>query len=156
MFTVTGYFKTLSNALEVRSRTDSVNEKITYAAEVQSVLRSLLTESSSHRMELVIIALIAVEVVIVGPLNSDFRVNCLVSRNRPLFEMDLNSGICWSAQIQIPRRIRTSTNQSPYCSRTLIDSKLIFLHHLDTTLRTTLLKSVSIPSHLMIYYLPSV
>jgi uncharacterized Rmd1/YagE family protein len=59
-----GYFKTLSNALEVRSRTDSVNEKITYAAEVQSVLRSLLTESSSHRMELVIIALIAVEVVI--------------------------------------------------------------------------------------------
>ncbi|KAF9267741.1 hypothetical protein L218DRAFT_854520 [Marasmius fiardii PR-910] len=58
------HFKAMSDALEINSRTDSVNEKITYAAEVQSVLRQLLTESSSHRMELVIIALIAVEVVI--------------------------------------------------------------------------------------------
>ncbi|KAJ7593129.1 hypothetical protein C8J56DRAFT_930454 [Mycena floridula] len=58
------YFISLSNALEVKSRTDSVNDKITYAAEAQSVLRQLLTESSTHRMELVIIALIAVEVVV--------------------------------------------------------------------------------------------
>ncbi|KAI3604460.1 hypothetical protein WG66_008665 [Moniliophthora roreri] len=58
------HFKSMSKALEIISRTDSVNDKITYAAEVQSVLRQLLTESSSHRMELVIIALIAVEVVI--------------------------------------------------------------------------------------------
>jgi uncharacterized Rmd1/YagE family protein len=57
-------FKTLSDALEVRQRTNAVNAKITYAAEAQSVLRQLLTESSSHSMELVIIALIAVEVVI--------------------------------------------------------------------------------------------
>ncbi|KDQ59231.1 hypothetical protein JAAARDRAFT_33955 [Jaapia argillacea MUCL 33604] len=59
-----GYFKSLSNALEMNSRTQIVNDKITYAAEVQSILRQLLTESSTHRMELVIIALIAVEVVI--------------------------------------------------------------------------------------------
>ncbi|KAF8638336.1 hypothetical protein AX17_002356 [Amanita inopinata Kibby_2008] len=58
------YFKTLSDALEVKQRTHSVNDKITYAAEAQSVLRQLLTESSSHSMELVIIALIAVEVII--------------------------------------------------------------------------------------------
>ncbi|TCD69342.1 hypothetical protein EIP91_007898 [Steccherinum ochraceum] len=59
-----GYFNTLSNALEMRARTRSVNDKITYAAEMQSVLRSLLTETSGHRMELIIILLIAVEVVI--------------------------------------------------------------------------------------------
>jgi uncharacterized Rmd1/YagE family protein len=59
-----GFFNSLSDALEVRARTTSVNEKITYAAEAQSVLRQLLTEKSSHRMELIIIALIAVEVVV--------------------------------------------------------------------------------------------
>ncbi|THH01481.1 hypothetical protein EW026_g1251 [Hermanssonia centrifuga] len=59
-----GYFNSLSNALEVRIRTRSVNDKITYAAEMQSVLRELLTETSAHRMELIIIVLIAVEVVI--------------------------------------------------------------------------------------------
>ncbi|KAG2128091.1 hypothetical protein BD769DRAFT_1667650 [Suillus cothurnatus] len=47
-----GFFKSTA-ALEVKARTNAVNEKITYA-----------TESSTHRMELVIIALIAVEVVI--------------------------------------------------------------------------------------------
>ena len=67
-------------------RTAAVNDKITYAAEVQSMLRQLLnevncylplftkiltplifsdTQSSTHSMELIIIALIAVEVVIV-------------------------------------------------------------------------------------------
>lgn len=60
-----GYFNSLSAALEVKARTRSVNDKITYAAEVQSVLRQLLHETSSARMELVIIALIAVEVIIV-------------------------------------------------------------------------------------------
>ncbi|KAF8149928.1 hypothetical protein B0H34DRAFT_757148 [Crassisporium funariophilum] len=58
------YFKSLSDALEVKARTASVNDKITYAAEAQSMLRQLLTESSTHSMELIIIALIAVEVVI--------------------------------------------------------------------------------------------
>lgn len=59
-----GYFNALSNALEMKARIRSVNDKITYAAEMQSVLRQLLTETSGHRMELIIIALIAVEVVI--------------------------------------------------------------------------------------------
>lgn len=59
-----GYFNTMSNALEVKARTRSVNDKITYASEVQSTLRQLLTESSAHRMELIIILLIAVEVVL--------------------------------------------------------------------------------------------
>ncbi|KAH8118076.1 DUF155-domain-containing protein [Phellopilus nigrolimitatus] len=58
------YFKTMADALDIRARTRSLNEKITYAAEVQSVLRELLTESSAHRMELIIILLITVEVVI--------------------------------------------------------------------------------------------
>ncbi|KAF8840178.1 hypothetical protein BDN67DRAFT_968879 [Paxillus ammoniavirescens] len=59
-----GFFKSMTAALEVKARTNAVNEKITYATEVQSTLRQLLTESSGHRMELVIIALIAVEVII--------------------------------------------------------------------------------------------
>ncbi|KAF5375695.1 hypothetical protein D9615_009385 [Tricholomella constricta] len=58
------YFNSMSGALDVKERTMSVNDKITYAAEAQSVLRQLLTESSTHSMELVIIALIAVEVII--------------------------------------------------------------------------------------------
>ncbi|PAV16037.1 hypothetical protein PNOK_0765700 [Pyrrhoderma noxium] len=58
------YFQTMADALDIKSRTHSLNEKITYAAEVQSVLRELLTESSAHRMELIIILLISVEVVI--------------------------------------------------------------------------------------------
>ncbi|KAI8980192.1 hypothetical protein BD414DRAFT_493901 [Trametes punicea] len=70
------YFNSLSNALEIRSRIRSVNDKITYAAEMQSVLRELLTETSAHRMELIIIALIAVEVVI-----------CLIRDGPELWEM---------------------------------------------------------------------
>ncbi|KAG5645929.1 hypothetical protein DXG03_004718 [Asterophora parasitica] len=57
-------FNSMSDALDVKERTTSVNDKITYASEAQSVLRQLLTESSTHSMELIIIALIAVEVVI--------------------------------------------------------------------------------------------
>ena len=34
----------MNNALDVRARIRSVNDKITYAAEMQSVLRELLTE----------------------------------------------------------------------------------------------------------------
>ncbi|KAF9030986.1 hypothetical protein BDZ89DRAFT_1064305 [Hymenopellis radicata] len=59
------HFLGMSTALEIEARTESVNERITYAAELQSTLRQLLTESSSHMLELVIIALIAVEVVVV-------------------------------------------------------------------------------------------
>lgn len=34
----------MSDALEIKLRTDSLNDKLTYAAEAQSVLRQLLTE----------------------------------------------------------------------------------------------------------------
>jgi uncharacterized Rmd1/YagE family protein len=60
-----GYFNAISDALEIKARTASLNSKITYAAEVQSVLRELLAEASTHKLELIIIALIAVEVTIV-------------------------------------------------------------------------------------------
>ncbi|KZV88989.1 DUF155-domain-containing protein [Exidia glandulosa HHB12029] len=59
------YFKALSNALEMRQRIAALNSKITYASETQTTLREMLAESSGHRMELVIIALISVEVVFV-------------------------------------------------------------------------------------------
>ena len=39
-----GYFNSVSDALEIKARTHLINEKITYAAELQSVLRQLLTE----------------------------------------------------------------------------------------------------------------
>ncbi|CCA67117.1 probable RMD1-protein required for Meiotic Division [Serendipita indica DSM 11827] len=55
------YFNQMSDALEIKSRTQLVNAKITYAVELQSVMRELLTEASGHRMELIIIALIAFE-----------------------------------------------------------------------------------------------
>ena len=38
------YFHSVSDALEIKARTQLINEKITYAAELQSVLRQLLTE----------------------------------------------------------------------------------------------------------------
>jgi uncharacterized Rmd1/YagE family protein len=39
-----GYFKSMGDALEIKARTNSFNDKITYAAEAQSTLRQLLTE----------------------------------------------------------------------------------------------------------------
>jgi hypothetical protein len=103
----------MSNALDVKVRTDSLNDKITYAAEVRQLYhkrrplskiflfrpnlysgnssqrhvvirlssRRLLTlvQTSTHSMELVIIALIAVEVVIVRPC-APFKGNELTHR----------------------------------------------------------------------------
>ncbi|KZT51993.1 COX5B-domain-containing protein [Calocera cornea HHB12733] len=59
-----GYFDSVSRALEIRHRMRVVNDKITYAAETQETLRQLLTDTSAHSMELIIIALIAVEVIL--------------------------------------------------------------------------------------------
>ncbi|PVG04432.1 putative RMD1-protein required for meiotic division [Serendipita vermifera] len=59
--TLEKYFQEMSDALDIKSRTQLVNAKITYAVELQSVMRELLTEASGHRMELIIIALIAFE-----------------------------------------------------------------------------------------------
>lgn len=39
-----GHFNALADALEIKARTASFNDKITYAAEAQATLRQLLTE----------------------------------------------------------------------------------------------------------------
>lgn len=59
------YFDSIASEFEIKERIEAINKKIDYAQEVQNTLRALLTESSGHRMELIIIALIAVEVIIV-------------------------------------------------------------------------------------------
>ncbi|ORY34048.1 hypothetical protein BCR39DRAFT_518250 [Naematelia encephala] len=59
------YFDSIATEFEIKERIETFNKKIDYAQEVHTTLRALLTEASAHRMELIIIALIAVEVVIV-------------------------------------------------------------------------------------------
>lgn len=58
------YFDSITREFEIKERIESINKKIDYAQEIQSTLRALLTEASGHRMEIIIIALIAVEVVL--------------------------------------------------------------------------------------------
>jgi uncharacterized Rmd1/YagE family protein len=60
------YFDTVAKEFEIKERVDLLNKKIDYAQEIQNTLRALLTEASGHRMELIIIVLIAVEVVFVS------------------------------------------------------------------------------------------
>lgn len=60
------YFDSVAKEFEIKERVDLLNKKIDYAQEIQNTLRALLTEASGHRMELIIIALIAVEVVFVS------------------------------------------------------------------------------------------
>ncbi|KAK8864361.1 hypothetical protein IAR55_001608 [Kwoniella newhampshirensis] len=59
------YFDSVATEFEIKERIDAFNKKLDYAQEVQSTLRALLTESSAHRMEIIIILLIAFEVCIV-------------------------------------------------------------------------------------------
>ncbi|WFD19287.1 hypothetical protein MCAP1_001512 [Malassezia caprae] len=49
-------------ALDIRPRIESLNAKLNHCEHLLEVLRALLTEESSHRMELIIIYLIAFEV----------------------------------------------------------------------------------------------
>ncbi|RSH79663.1 uncharacterized protein EHS24_009315 [Apiotrichum porosum] len=58
------YFDSVAKEFEIKERIDTINKKIDYAQEVQNTLRALLTEASGHRMELIIILLITVEVII--------------------------------------------------------------------------------------------
>ncbi|WVR06995.1 hypothetical protein IAU60_004033 [Kwoniella sp. DSM 27419] len=58
------YFDSVASEFEIKERIDAFNKKLDYAQEVQNTLRALLTESSGHRMEIIIILLIAVEVVL--------------------------------------------------------------------------------------------
>ncbi|WVQ82386.1 hypothetical protein IAT38_004514 [Cryptococcus sp. DSM 104549] len=59
------YFDSIASEFEIKERIETFNRKLDYAQEVQNTLRALLTESSAHRMEIIIILLISVEVVIV-------------------------------------------------------------------------------------------
>ncbi|KAL7414414.1 hypothetical protein BDY24DRAFT_386870 [Mrakia frigida] len=56
-----GYFTGLMSALEVKQRVNDLNTKITHAQEVHGILKDLLTEKSTHDMEVIIIALIFIE-----------------------------------------------------------------------------------------------
>ncbi|KAL1405416.1 hypothetical protein Q8F55_009047 [Vanrija albida] len=58
------YFDAVSSEFEIKERIEAINKKIDYAQEIQNTLRALLTESSGHRMEIIIILLIAVEVIL--------------------------------------------------------------------------------------------
>lgn len=50
--------------LDIESRFRALNEQLDHAENLMGVLRALLTEGSSHRMEVIIIALIAIEVTL--------------------------------------------------------------------------------------------
>ncbi|CDZ98344.1 Uncharacterized conserved protein [Phaffia rhodozyma] len=58
------HFKRVVRALEVNQRVEELNHKISHAQELHGTLKDLLTEQSTHDMEVIIIALIAVEVVL--------------------------------------------------------------------------------------------
>ncbi|ORX36700.1 hypothetical protein BD324DRAFT_626869 [Kockovaella imperatae] len=58
------YFDWIATEFEIKERIETFNKKCDYAQEIQSTLRALLTEASGHRMEVIIIVLIAVEVVL--------------------------------------------------------------------------------------------
>ncbi|EJD39109.1 hypothetical protein AURDEDRAFT_107564 [Auricularia subglabra TFB-10046 SS5] len=78
-----GYFNSMSNALDIKQRVNAVNSKITYAGEMQSTLRELLTERSSHSMELIIILLISVEVIFVLIHNGPDLMRAILGREKP-------------------------------------------------------------------------
>lgn len=56
------HYDSICQALDVETRFKAYNEKLDHGENLLGVLRALLTESSTHRMELIIIYLIAFEV----------------------------------------------------------------------------------------------
>lgn len=55
-------YRSTCTALDIQPRFEALNEKLNHCENLLGVLRALLTEESSHRMELIIIYLIAFEV----------------------------------------------------------------------------------------------
>lgn len=55
-------YRSICTALDMKPRIESMNAKLNHCENLLEVLRALLTEESSHRMELIIIYLIAFEV----------------------------------------------------------------------------------------------
>ncbi|CAO1614323.1 unnamed protein product [Parajaminaea phylloscopi] len=58
------HYDSICTTLDIESRFRALNERLDHAENLMGVLRALLTEGSSHRMELIIIALIAIEVTL--------------------------------------------------------------------------------------------
>ncbi|UZJ57428.1 hypothetical protein CBS101457_006748 [Exobasidium rhododendri] len=58
------HYDSICLALDIESRFKAYNEKLDHGENLLGILRALLTESSTHRMELIIIYLIAFEVCI--------------------------------------------------------------------------------------------
>ncbi|KAE8260519.1 hypothetical protein A4X13_0g257 [Tilletia indica] len=57
------HYESICRALDIDRRFKAFNEKLDHVESLLSTLRALLTESSTHRMELIIIILIAIEVL---------------------------------------------------------------------------------------------
>ncbi|KAI2635679.1 hypothetical protein GGS26DRAFT_550125 [Hypomontagnella submonticulosa] len=57
------YYNQISTVLDIRQRIGILNRKIDYGFENVSVLREMVSEKDSHRLEWIIIVLIAIEVV---------------------------------------------------------------------------------------------
>lgn len=55
------HYDAICRSLDIESRFRALNEKLDYGENLLGVIRALLTERSSHRMELIIIYLIAFE-----------------------------------------------------------------------------------------------
>ena len=55
-------YRSICSALDMKPRTEALNAKLNHCEHLLEVLRALLTEQSSHHMELIIIYLIAFEV----------------------------------------------------------------------------------------------
>ena len=54
-------YRSICSALDMKPRTEALNAKLNHCEHLLEVLRALLTEQSSHHMELIIIYLIAFE-----------------------------------------------------------------------------------------------
>ncbi|PWN35853.1 uncharacterized protein FA14DRAFT_160839 [Meira miltonrushii] len=61
-FELEDHYDSICQALDIETRFKAYNEKLDHGENLLGVLRALLTESSTHRMELIIIYLIAFEV----------------------------------------------------------------------------------------------
>jgi uncharacterized Rmd1/YagE family protein len=112
------YFDTVAKEFEIKERVDLLNKKIDYAQEIQNTLRALLTEASGHRMELIIIVLIAVEVVFVSVSFAYRKVGAALTPPRSSFVKDPSCGNISPTPSSRPStassaRTRTATEAHP-------------------------------------------
>ncbi len=55
------HYRSICHSLDIGQRFETLNEKLDHCENLLGVVRALLTEKTAHRMELIIIALIAFE-----------------------------------------------------------------------------------------------